>query len=118
MPFKSSDLEPMSYDFTAHGGPKGVVPEPSQQEFRAYTRGLIKVQVKAKEIETAYDKEDATEEDLTAAGDLAEQLEADIDKLVADLCHDHPTLEEVQALPFRVKNAFSKYLRDEFTPKA
>lgn len=128
MPFDAATaVEPMDYDFTKYAvdeqgkplsGAKGTVPEPSQDEFRTYTRALTEIQGDFKALEKEFEKDDLSVAELKKLGDTAEKLGKKIDKLVGTLCHNVPSEEIVAMLPFRVKNAFSKWLQSEFAPKA
>lgn len=119
MPFIATEaVEPMDYDFTGYGGPKGCVPEPSQDEFRAYTRGMTKIQVAFREIEKEAEDPDLTEDQINGLADRAEKVGKSLDKLVGKLCKNQPSEEDVAKLPFRVKNEFSKWLQESFSPKA
>lgn len=119
MPFNAGTaVDPMEYDFTAYGGTIGVVPEPSQKAFRAYTRKLTSLMAQFKEVGDAADKEDITAKELEVVNDKAEKLSDEFDAIVSELCQNKPAAEEVALLPYRVKVAFSKWLQEEFRPEA
>lgn len=118
MPFDAADaVEPMDYDFTKFKAGKGTVPEPSQSEYRTYVRGLTSLQGKYKDLEKLTDKDDLSDKQVKEINDKAEALSDEMDELVAKLCQNVPSREDIAKLPFRVKNVFSKWLQEEFNPK-
>lgn len=137
MPFDAATaVEPMDFDFSKYAvddkgkvlpGAKGTVPEPSQEEFRAYSRGLTKLGIAFRAVEKKSEthdedgkrvREDLTEDEINALSDEVQVLGDQVDTLVATLSKDQPSKDLMAKLPFRVKNKFAKWLQEEFAPKA
>jgi hypothetical protein len=111
-------VEPMNYDFTAYGGGKGVVPEPSTAEMQSFQREFAKVMRKGQKLEVS--DEDAmkmSEKDFDKLQKDAAAIGEELDDLIAGLCKGEPSKEDVAKLPFRVKTAFSKWLMEQFAPE-
>lgn len=115
-------VEPLEYDFSAYNGPVGVTPEPSDLAFKKFSAKQTKVMVEADKLEremTEAEKEgrldEQTMEDFTRRSDA---LGDRISKLIADLCQDQPSKEDVDKLPYRVKTAYTQHLMAQFSPEA
>lgn len=116
-----SAVEPMDYDFTTvpGGKGKGVVPEPSTMDMKIFQKSFAKVVRESAKLDKSGEELDKISDDefdlLQKKGDeLGEQLDA----AIAKLCKNHPSVEEVETLPFRLKTAFSKWLMEKFNPEA
>ena len=83
--YDADSLARLSFDFESIGGPKGTIPEPTEEAFRAFC--------------------DAIE----SADSLAEQFEA-----AAEMCQGAITRDQLAALPPRHQVAFLQYLVGEF----
>ena len=99
----STAVEPMEYDFTAYGGSKGIVPEPSTKEMQVFQRDFAKVMRKGQALEIS------DEEAMKLTDKQFDKLQADaqgigeeLDELIAQLCKGEPSREDVAKLPFRV----------------
>jgi hypothetical protein len=107
-------VEPISYDFTAFGGPQGTVVEPSQTKMRAFS----------KKLQAKFGTSDPAKLGEILKAMTPEEQEALIDEqqaLIAELCGGCPSLEDLQNLPQRVLTAFLGYLMGELVgvdPKA
>jgi hypothetical protein len=111
-------VDPLDYDLTAVGGPKGRVPEPSDKVVFALQEDL-RSGLTAQGIDIS---------DLTDMGRIAKQitalepeqqtqyLESQL-AAVARFCGGSPTLEQLQELPYRIRNAFVGWLVGEFNPE-
>jgi hypothetical protein len=121
--FNSSEVvEALDYDLTAHAGPKGTVPEPSEAAIaKLFTR--IRSEV-AKEIESfgvTLEEEVQTPErllELMSSFDEQKVLTAAnvMTDIFGELCAGSPTKEQLKELPFRVRNAFFTWLMEELSP--
>lgn len=121
-------VESLEYDFTAYGGSEGVIPEPSSGTVKAYFRAgkdLAKEMRKFKGISDALgDVDNLSEEEITSRMAMIEEAEEGVDELqerqrgmLVDLCGGAVTRDELDRLPFRVFQAFSKWLIGEISPK-
>lgn len=111
-------VEPMDYDFSAYGGGKGIVPEPSTKEMQDFQRKFAGVMRKGQALEM--DDEAAmalTDKEFDKLQKDAEKIGNELDELISGLCKGQPPQEEVAMLPFRVKTAFSKWLMEQFSPE-
>lgn len=109
-------VDVLDYDFTAFGGSKGVVPEPSDKVLLRFQdsmrKGLVDFGV----------SDDVDVTDNTAVMAIIAKLPADqlerfmemqVDALAA-FCQGTPTLTELQTMPVRVRNAFAGWLMGKF----
>lgn len=104
-------VSPLDFDFTAHGGPKGTIPEPTQEALDAfYERGRAIIAGAGIE-DIARLSDDSSEAEII--GVLAkldmesfQSLQGDLAVAVGELCQGTPSTEEIQALPVRVRQAF------------
>jgi mRNA-degrading endonuclease YafQ of YafQ-DinJ toxin-antitoxin module len=111
-------VEPMDYDFTAFGGSKGIVPEPSTKDMKDFQRDFTKVMRKGQQLEVSDDEAlKMSEKDFDALQKKVEAVGLELDELIGRLCKNSPSAEEVAKLPFRVKTAFSKWLMEQFAPE-
>lgn len=110
-------VDALDYDFTAVGGPKGTIPEPDDtriEKFRKALGGIVAETLKARESAQASVAEtgELTADTLLSAlesADLTAQLGRAVDA-VADLCQGSPTRDQIEALPWRHKQAFFAWL--------
>lgn len=100
-------VEELTYDFTPHSG-SGVIPEPSSMQIMAFQHGLAEL---FGELMPPTTDQDANATALAKA--VAEYLGRDTteiqDKLlhvVAAVCSDHPSFDDLNVLPFRAQQAF------------
>lgn len=112
-------VDPLDFDFSAFGGPVGTIPEPTDQQIfqlqEDLSAGLVAVGVPADQLDDmeAIAKATATLDRESQQTFLEAQTEA-----LARLCGGEPTLEQIQALPFRIRAAFFGWLIGEFRPEA
>ena len=102
----------LDYDFTPYGS-KGTIPEPSSlqiQNFKQGLAGLIENQVVPDQDPTQM----APKEMISKLSELLSRDTSEIDEKViqmtADVCSDHPTIDEIRALPYRARQAFTGWL--------
>ncbi len=121
-------LEPLDYDFSAFGGPVGVIPEPSSGAVKDYFRAmknLAKEARKFKDIEAKLGNiDDVSDEELAERMATIDEAEEGADELqraqkeaLAALCSNTPSFDELDRLPFRIFTAFNKWLVGEINPK-
>lgn len=111
---ESSGVEPMAYNFTGWGvDAKGVIPEPSNKLMKKFQSAMLEAQRKLAAIDV---DEKSTPEEIATAKKSAEEGSDAMDKAIAMLCNNQPSAEECSELPFRAKQAFSKWLMSQFQP--
>ncbi len=117
-----SAVEPMEYDFSHYGGPTGVTPEPSDLAFQKFSAKQAKLMVEASKIEkdmTEADKANKLDSDaLEGFQKRSTELSDKMSKIIAELCQDKPSKEDVDVLPYRVKMAYTAHLMGQFSPEA
>jgi hypothetical protein len=115
-------IEALDYDLTAHAGPLGTVPEPTDAAIiRLYKRVREEV---TKEIEafgvTLQEDVQSPEALLELMGSFDEEKVLKASEIMidifAELCAGSPTKPQLVALPFRVRNAFFAWLMGELNP--
>lgn len=123
-------VEVLEYDFTDYVPDcKGSIPEPSTEQLDAYfnaIRDLAKnvqnLRAKAERAEHAEDNElsnDEVDAILAEMDDLSiSKYTGEMTVAIADLCSGQPSKEQIEALPFRVKQAFLQWVTGEFRPEA
>lgn len=117
------EVEAMTYDFTAHGGPRGTIPEPSQEQVEVFFEHVGDTSQFVTDIERKAKKVD--DDDDEAFDKFIEELPRDKIKefqnafavWIAEVCSDSPNEEQVRALPYRVFGAFLAFLARELGPK-
>ena len=147
MGFVAGDVtEPMDWDFTAFGTPedKGTIPEPSAEDVdlfgRRYLGLLQELRQSLSEDENAVPGESTDEAAQRivehAAKPLMERIEewhartmtnredimrvnAEMRRILADVCGGSPTLAQIELLPSRILRLFTAWLHEQLTaPKA
>lgn len=124
-------VEEMDYDFTKYGGREGVVPEPSTGQVNKYFAGM---RVLLREAQAASAKAKALNgvnleemgddelaeafENVDSAVAEASDFQAKTMELLAALCSDQPSVEELSVLPVRVLQAFNKWVIRQINPKS
>jgi hypothetical protein len=100
-------VEELTYDFKPHAG-SGTIPEPSSLQIMSFQHGLAELFGELVPPETS---QDATVTALAKA--VTDYLGRDMteiqDKLlhvVSAVCSDHPSFDDLNALPFRAQQAF------------
>ena len=103
----ASSIEQLAYDFTAVGGPKGAIPEPSQERVDAFRE----------QLRTLFGEAGIRDVDVQSldgmADESARELHGKLMVALADLCDGHPSGEEIAALPPRHQAGFFKYVAGE-----
>jgi hypothetical protein len=117
-------VEPLDYDFTTvkgypHHKAKGLIPEPSEKQIASFIGSLRDLM---KDAGAMVDGGDA--EDIANPMAFLKQLDsydpakfldlyAGMSTAYADLCSGNPSVEEISALPLRVRLRFFAWLMEE-----
>lgn len=121
-------VEPLEYDFTQYvPDAKGVIPEPTTGQIQDYfnsAREMAKevqgIRAQADRVQAADGDADAfSEEEIAEIVDQMENLDigeytGKVVTMVAALCSDQPNADQINALPFRVRQAFVKWVSAQF----
>jgi hypothetical protein len=107
----SNAVEALDWDFAPHVQASGTVPEPSDRILRGFqaamTRNLTDLGVDRAQLGSPQQLvaalADVDEKKLEKAADK-------VNKALADLCQGSPSLEQLEQLPPRVRNAFMGWL--------
>lgn len=115
-----TSVDPMDYDFTTvkDGRGKGTVPEPSNEDMKAFQRTFADIQRRAMAQADETEIAKMPEDEFSKLQDTMESLGEEMDVCIANLCKQTPSVDEVSSLPFRVKTAFAKWLMQQFDPNA
>jgi len=109
-------VDVLDYDFTAFGGSKGVVPEPSDKVLLRFQDSMRKGLVEFGITDAIDITDNAVVMRIIAklpAEQMSQFLEMQVDAL-AEFCQGTPTLTELQTMPVRVRNAFAGWLMGKF----
>lgn len=125
-------VEAVEWDFTAYGGGEGTTPEPSRgqiQKFNSTQRALTKrirpIIRKAESLEKKAKEGTISGEELDAEVDALEtevtekemeQYEQEFTEALAELCSGSPSVDDMEELPFRVKQAWAEFVLEQFSP--
>jgi hypothetical protein len=115
--FDAGQFGTLRYDFKAYKGIQGIIPDPSDQQIEDFMLGMRDT---AKEFQ-AGDIDPETIDRLSAE-ELQDLMDDDqnmrvvaaqeaISELVATLCSGSPSKDQLLALPFRVRQAFLRWLQ-------
>jgi hypothetical protein len=121
-------IEALEFDFTAYGGSEGVIPEPSSGSVKTYFRSMKDLAKEARKFKGIADSlgnvDDLTDDEISERMASIEEAEEGADQLadmqkraLADLCSGTPSYEELGQLPYRVFQAFNRWLVSEINPK-
>lgn len=135
--FNADDIATLDYDFSGFydGGPRGVVPEPSTEAISAYQLAIADLlenaeqQVKlvvgpakpdeAKVEESDDEADSASDREKNAAiSRINEETWAERKRLLAALCSEQPSFDEINRLGHRVFMKFEEYVLGKWTPQA
>lgn len=123
-------VEAMDFDFSAYGGPIGVIPEPSNGQVDAFFK-TAKALAKSMKDKTGVSPEDADKE-MSAAevqeviasmtesedDDAFAEYEEQMTAAIAELCSHFPSQDDIKRLPFRIRTAFMSWLVGELRPES
>lgn len=111
MPTFDAGLDQLNYDFTAVGGAAGVIPEPSTEQIETFVEMLREVMPTKDGPDGSVSIDFAV---LTTRVEEGEDLELLLNTAVSDLCSGTPSVPEIAALPFRVKQRFYGWIVGTF----
>lgn len=102
--------EELTFDFTKYvEGAKGVIPEPSSEQIERLIEFLRQV-MPTKKDEDGKDTLDLDKLSETFEGKEATEIEVLMNTSVSEVCSGTPSVEQIAALPFRVKKRFYGWL--------
>lgn len=101
MGFSPDTIERLDFDFGEYG-PKGTIPEPTQDRIEAFQR----VAREALGGRAVTDLAGMSDDEARAVNDRLHDA-------VVDLCQGHPAREELEALPPRIRAGFVRWLMGE-----
>lgn len=128
-------VESLDYDFTAHGGGSGTIPEPTGEQVEKFIADLTGLFAQYRDVlSVARGKTTPSAEEIGALLEQVGEIKASdlTDSLVdiaAELCggqYDEesdtwiggqPTHDDIAVLPHRVKQAFIGWLSGAFSPE-
>jgi len=121
-------VDPLEYDFTKYvAGAAGTTPEPSQDQVKEFQHAQMETAKRVKELLgldlDVSDLEGAqatlTRVDMSKLDPQAlDQMSEDLKTKLAKLCSDEPSKEVLDAVPFRVLQAYMGWLSGQLNPKA
>lgn len=102
----TDEVGALDYNFEPYAG-KGTIPEPSTMQIQAFRQALG-------EMLGEVDEDSSNKvDDVALAKRLAEYLKSDTTEadekslhIVADVCSNQPSFDDLQALPYRARQAF------------
>lgn len=122
--FNAKDaVEPLDFDFSPYAEAKGTVPEPTDEQVATFYGDL------GQQLEKALGPERVAGIDLTEPREVgrlfmsltAEDHRAMYDQMLAlhaAVCSNEPSVEQLGALPFRLRQAFYGMLQEWLRPEA
>lgn len=133
-------VEPLDYDFGLYiPGCKGVIPEPSVKQLDDFTSNyaelfsnLRKTEESRRSLQDEVIKALAGDEVLPTSaevlekwraekgtfGELARTIDAELVGLVAEVCSQTPSEDQIKQLPHRIRQAFTQWIvREMLDPK-
>lgn len=118
----SSIVEPLDYNFEKYGGRKAVIPEPNEEQVITYYKELDELLkslagefVKLPAHPTAQDLVEALAQ-LTMS-DSYSPMQGGMTRIVAKLCSNTPTEDEIRQLPPRMRALFFQWVAREMRPE-
>jgi hypothetical protein len=115
-------LETLDWDFTAFGGRKGVVTEPTEERLGILlvrTASIIEDLAKERDnlSEDASPEQVATAIEKLSRNEIFPDMMAKMSEAYGEFCLNEPSAEELQALPYRIRMEFFKWLGSEVRPE-
>ena len=116
-------VEALDWDFNPYVAARGTIPEPTDNQIAAFLTG---VKATIKEVEADL-PDGITENDPVALLAMMEDLDpaktieqiGKMAEIYSALCSGTPTVEQIMALPMRVRNIFFAWLQAEvMSPEA
>lgn len=116
-------VEAMEYDFTAYGGGRGTIPEPSNGQIDRFFKSLSSIYDKFKGLLPEGSTLDSTDPAaIEKAMETLEGLDSEVmnrymAEAIAEVTSGSPNADEIMALPYRVQQAFMGWLVGELRPE-
>lgn len=114
----STAVEALDYDFTSVGGEKGTIAEPSPKQVEDALERIRKAATEGG-IDLASLDDDSPGAILRVLADAPEgaltKITQEVSDAAVELCGGKPSKEEVDALPYRVQQAFVGWLLGQFS---
>jgi hypothetical protein len=107
----SEEVSSLEYNFEPYAG-KGTIPEPSSLQITAFKKGLaqmVEYSARNEDIDVDVEKLPTSEYAARLSKLLREDTSEYDDKvlhMIADVCSDTPSYDDLTALPFRARQAF------------
>lgn len=109
-------VEPLDYNFKPFVDAQGTVPEPSADQITAFRKSTMEMY--ADMVPEGFDDTAATTEMVKKVveflGADRTEMQEKILHTIADVCSDHPSFDELNALPYRHQQAFAGWLSGVF----
>lgn len=117
-------VESLDWDFSAFEGGTGTTPEPTEKLLAEFLRDVSNLHTDiAKERKDLELPENPSTDDLIEAvtrlktSDILEDLFRRMTVLIANLCQQNPSAEQIEKLPMRHKAAFFRYMTENIRPE-
>jgi hypothetical protein len=129
--FDAAEIVPeddLAFDFTKYDGPEGTIPEPTRELLDAYwermrddaeTAGLDRDKILEAErlggVQTPEGRVAIVEAYASADPEKLKEMPHHRIAAVAELCQGAPSKDQIEALPYRVQEAFVAWLMEKFS---
>lgn len=118
----STIVEPLDYDFSKFGGRKAVIPEPTEEKIVAYYASLDELMKSLAGDFVQLPPNPSAQELIEALNQLTmnesyKPMLDGITAIVADLCSNSPSVEEIRQLPPRMRALFFQWIAREMRPE-
>lgn len=119
--FDAGQFGSLRYDFTAFGGVTGIIPDPSDvllEEFNTQYMELLEKYGVGENVDK--DDPDAVADAIQRNKEVSfVEQQKEMVKLIALLCDDKPSADEINKMPFRVRSRFIAWVQRELvSPEA
>jgi len=118
-------VESMDFDFTAYGGSKGTIPEPTNEQVEQFLQFVGKSANRIREMATVAEQAEMqglSDDEILALGnqdeEIAREMTAGLYEAIVAVCSGIFTVEEVKRLPFRIQNALAAWIARELNPES
>lgn len=117
-------VEALDFDFTSFDGPKGTIPEPSSKQVKKFFNTVRDISIVIRRGQKDFNEEEIIEDAdhaatvLAALDETSEEHNTKMYNNVVMVCSNAFTREQLEALPFRVQNAFITWLTNQISPEA
>lgn len=119
--FDAGQFGSLRYDFTAFGGVTGIIPDPSDvllEEFNTQYMELLEKYGVGENVDK--DDPDAVADAIQRNKEVSfVEQQKEMVRLIALLCDDKPSADEINKMPFRVRSRFIAWVQRELvSPEA